>query len=301
MLPSTVNETLPSLAQRLVESLASHRRLLVAFSGGVDSSVVAAAACRAGLERVIAVTADSPSVPRWQLNVARQVAEQLGIEHLVIPTHETSLPEYKKNDLRRCFFCKQSLYVAIRAAAGQQFAGQLASFEIVSGTNADDLGDYRPGIEAGRMQGVLTPLAELSIGKQLVRELARYFGVPNHDLPASPCLASRVAYGIEVTADRLQRIEQAENVLRDHGFDEVRVRLHADELARIEVPRSQLGQLFALHAEMDLSSQFRLLGFRFVTVDMQGLQSGSMNRTLVSIGVPGPGEIGESEQEGVLS
>jgi len=278
-------------SQRLIQWLSPHRRLLVAFSGGVDSSVVLAAASQANLELLVAVTADSPSVPRWQLELSQQIAEHLGVEHLVIPTAETRREDYRQNDSRRCFFCKQTLYETISRLARERFGAGSdsvagAPVEIASGTNRADLGDYRPGIEAGRDHGVLTPLAELGWGKQAVREVARDFGLPNHDLPASPCLASRIAYGTEVTVDRLRRIEQAESLLREKGFREVRVRLHADELARIEAPKDDLGRLLALDCHGELTRHFRALGFRFVTVDLQGLESGSLNRALVSIQPP---------------
>ncbi len=280
-------------AQRLVTWLATHRRLLVAFSGGVDSSVVVAAASRANLDLLVAVTAESPSVPRWQIELAQEIAAKLGVEHLLISTAETQRPDYQRNDTRRCFFCKQTLYDSISELARQRFGDRLdpletSQVEIVSGTNLDDLGDYRPGIEAGRHKGVLTPLAELGFGKPAVRQLASYFGLPNHDLPASPCLASRIAYGTEVTVDRLRRIEQAESLLREQGFREVRVRLHADELARIEVGKDELDRLLALDRQGQLTRQFRDLGFRFVTVDLEGFATGSLNRGLVSIDLPNP-------------
>lgn len=282
-----VMDSLQRHAQGLVDWLAPHRRLLVAFSGGVDSSVVAAAAARAGLDALLAVTADSPSVPRRQLVLAQQIADRLGIEHRILPTVETTLPEYRRNDRRRCFHCKQTLYETIGQWARDTLAlADDAPFSIASGTNADDLGDYRPGIEAGRIQGVLTPLADLGINKATVRQLASYFGLPNHDLPAAPCLASRIAYGTEVTPQRLRRIEEAEELLRELGFQQVRVRLHADELARIEVAGDELMRMCQLDREGAVSGALRSLGFRYVTLDLEGFQTGSMNRALVSIELP---------------
>lgn len=278
-------ESLQQDAERLIQWLTPHRHLMVAFSGGVDSSVVAAAASHAGLDSLVAVTADSPSVPRWQLDLAGQIAQRLGIEHLVIATTEVGRADYQRNDQRRCFFCKQTLYEAIEQVAADRCADSVA-VAIASGTNADDLGDYRPGIEAGRHRGVLTPLAMLGFGKQRVRQLAEYFGLPNHDLPASPCLASRIAYGVEVTPERLSRIERAEHLLRRQGFREFRVRVHADELARIEVGKDERRRFCELDQDGDLSRQLRDLGFRFVTLDMEGFQSGSMNRAIVSIELP---------------
>lgn len=278
-------------AKRLVRFLADRQRLWIAFSGGVDSSVVLAAAARAGLKELVAVTADSPSVPRWQIGLAQQIAGQLGTEHLLLPTGETESTDYKRNDNRRCFFCKQVLYQTILQAANQRRSQRDdlpldAPCFLVSGTNLDDLGDYRPGLDAGNNYGVLTPLADLGLNKQRVRRLARYFDLPNHDLPAAPCLASRIAYGTEVTVERLRRIEEAEGLLHELGFREVRVRLHADELARIEVDNRDLDRVWKLIRQTDLAKQFRKLGFRFVTVDPEGLESGSMNRVLVSIELP---------------
>ncbi len=267
---------------RLIRWFAPLDRVVVAFSGGVDSSVVLAAAARSGGD-VLAVTADSPSVARWQLDLARQIAADLQVPHRVIATDEVQRPEYAANDSRRCFHCKQTLYQTI-----DQFCRQLACQHavVVSGTNRDDLGDYRPGIEAGRRSGVRTPLAELGLGKQAVRRLARSFGLSNADLPASPCLSSRIAYGVAVTVERLQRIERAEDFLRSMGLGDLRVRLHDGELARVEVPAERIEWLANVQQRTAVTEKLLSLGFRYVTLDLQGLRSGSMNRQLVSIGQP---------------
>lgn len=264
-------------AQRLLSLIQSYRQVVVALSGGVDSSVVAAAAHRAPLKLAIAVTADSPSVPRWQIETARTVAAEIGIEHHIMPTGETELKEYRRNDNRRCFYCKQTLYASL-----QQLTDRYPDMTVLSGTNADDLGDYRPGIEAGKQSGVVTPLATLGLGKSQVRAIADHFGLSNKQLPASPCLASRIAYAVEVTPERLGQIERAEDWLRHRGFTEFRVRLHADQLARIEVPRDQLAPLIELDRDGDLTREFQSIGFKFVTIDLEGFRSGSMNRVLVS-------------------
>ena len=268
-------------AKRLSAWLSGLDRVVVAFSGGVDSSVVAAAAVRSDLSSLVAVTADSPSVARWQLDLARRVALEIGIKHCIVRTDEVDRPAYRRNDHARCFHCKETLYAALA-----DISGRYRDATIVSGTNADDLGDYRPGIEAGRIAGVRMPLAELGLSKSAIRAVASHFGLSNHDLPASPCLASRIAYGTEVTADRLARVERAEAWLRDRGFAQLRVRLHAGELARVEVPRPQLPQLIELDRTGEMTRAMKGLGFQYVTVDLQGFQSGSMNRVLVSLAAP---------------
>ena len=296
---SRLTETSLADADRLIAFLADHPRLVVAFSGGVDSSVVLAAALRARLEHVVAMTASSESVARWQLELSKQIAAHLQVEHWVSQTSEVSRLEYQRNDRQRCYFCKQTLYTTIEAEVKRRLGDRMDTYSVASGTNADDLGDYRPGIEAGREQGVLTPLADLGIGKERVRELAQQWGLPNHDLPASPCLASRIAYGVEVTSDRLDRVERAEKWLYQRGFREFRVRLHAEELARIEVGKSEQTRLCELDSEGGLTKHFRQLGFQFVTLDLEGFRSGSLNRTLVSIDIPVEDNAEDSAEDNV--
>lgn len=263
-----------------------HQQVAVAFSGGVDSSVVLAAAVTNKAVDVTALTADSPSVARWQVDLARQIAGTLGVRHRTVSTDETTRTQYIVNDSKRCYHCKHTLYETLDAYVGRQVVrGQQAS-TIVSGTNADDLGDYRPGIAAGDEAGIRKPLAELGLDKSAVRRIAAEFGLPNADLPASPCLASRIAYGVPVTVARLARIEAAEDELRAMGFETVRVRLHEGDLARVEVPLDVVERLLDTSTRERLCKQLIDIGFRFVTVDLQGFQSGSLNRQLVTLQAP---------------
>ncbi|MAI33783.1 MAG: TIGR00268 family protein [Rhodopirellula sp.] len=283
-----MNQSIEQNAESLIALLRSYRRVAVAFSGGVDSSVVAAACHKAGLDFTCAVTAQSPSVASWQLKTAVAVAAEIGIIHHVVQTGEVDNFDYQRNDSNRCFYCKDTLYASIGEVIGNLFDDQEHEVTVVSGTNYDDLGDHRPGITAGNRRQVVTPLAALEFGKAEVRDLARYFGLSNHDLPAAPCLASRIAYGVEVTRQRLSQIEQGEAWLRDHGVAECRVRLQHDGLARIEVPRDLLELVLRLEFQEQLVGHFKLLGFNFVTLDLEGFQSGKLNRAIVPLELPKP-------------
>ena len=239
-MPDVDEPAVAQLAERLLAWFVEHCRpgapYAVALSGGVDSAVVAKAAALSGCSAV-AVTATSASVSAVERNDASQLATDMGLGHHWIEPHELDDPDYQRNDLRRCYFCKSRLYSAISQSFPQH--------QILSGTNHDDLGDYRPGLEAASESDVQAPLAELGIGKRQVRQLARYWQLNVADKPASPCLASRIAYGVAVTPERLQRIEKAEKLLRELGWDEFRVRLHADEVARLEVPPNSIARLAA--------------------------------------------------------
>ncbi len=267
-----------SLARRLVSWFDSRLSYAVALSGGVDSAVVAQAAAFSE-SPCVAVTSASASVAQRELCDAEQIATQVGLPHKQIVTPEVSDPEYQRNDARRCFHCKTHLFAAI----GSRFPTHV----IVSGTNADDLGDYRPGLEAAENAAVRAPLAELGLTKADVRTLARYWNLPLAEKPASPCLASRLAYGVSVTPERLSQVEEAESQLHRLGFAECRVRIHAGELARIEVPRHRLAEVVASEALDDLVAELRRLGFRFVTLDLEGFRSGSLNQLVQIAARPG--------------
>ncbi|MGN6543491.1 MAG: ATP-dependent sacrificial sulfur transferase LarE [Aureliella sp.] len=249
---------------------------VVAFSGGVDSAVVAKAACDALQSRAIAATADSASLARFELDGATEVARQIGIEHRLVATGEGADPAYMQNDSQRCFHCKSHLFQSLQAMPEVRDMG----WWILSGTNRDDLGDYRPGLAAAGEYGVRSPLAELGIDKAGVRALAARWQLPVADKPASPCLASRVAYGVAVTPERLERVEAAEAEMRQLGFTRFRVRLHEGELARIEVPVAELPLLIERTTRERLIRKLGDLGFRFVTLDLEGFASGSLNRLI---------------------
>jgi pyridinium-3,5-biscarboxylic acid mononucleotide sulfurtransferase len=261
---------------------------VVAFSGGVDSSVVAAAAHRSLGDRAIAVTAVSGGLSARLHRQAGEVAAQIGIRWKEVVTDELSNDIYVANAGRRCFGCKSVLYGELRKVCQQvidsnDFGDAAADWMVISGTNADDLGDYRPGLEAAAEHGVRAPLAELGMGKQAVRSLAQTYCLPNAQAPASPCLASRIAHGLPVTAQRLAMVEAAEAWLESRIGGALRVRLHADDHARIEIPLDRLALLVDPALRQPLVEAFGQFGFRFVSLDLEGLESGRMNRTLAPI------------------
>lgn len=274
----------PSDAALLADRLVAHLRtyqggVAVALSGGIDSTVVAKAAFLALGDTALALTADSPSVARRDLDDARRVAALIGIRHRVVGTTEFANPDYRRNDGTRCYFCKSELYDQIAA-----ILPELGVTTICSGANLDDQGDYRPGLKAAAERGVRHPLQEAGFTKEAVRAVAHYWQLPTWDKPASPCLSSRVAPGVTVTAERTARIEAAEQFLREQGLRDCRVRLHEGELARIEVPLDALAMWAEPTKRLLLTETLLGLGFRYVTLDLVGLRSGSLN-DLISLDV----------------
>lgn len=259
----------------LLAVLRTMGRVAVAFSGGIDSTVVAQAAQLALGDAAIAVTADSPSVPRSEIAEARDLARRIGIRHRVVATNEFADPDYVKNDGSRCYFCKSELYSTV-----ETLLPELGVDAICSGANLDDAGDYRPGLKAAAEHHVRHPLQDAGFTKADVRALARSWGLPTWDKPASPCLSSRLAPGVQVTPERTERVEMAEAYLRELGYRECRVRLHEGELARVEVPASELTRLADPELRDGLVRRLKELGFKFVTLDLEGFRSGNLNELI---------------------
>ena len=270
--------TIEAHRDQLLQCIESFGSCAVAFSGGVDSTVVAKAAQIALGKRALAVTGVSASLASGELAEASEMAKQIGIRHIVIKTQELENPDYTANSPRRCFHCKSELYTQMHQKLDEW---QVAS--IVNGANLDDRGDYRPGLEAATDWNVRSPLAECGLGKEIVRQLAEHWKLPIWNKPATPCLSSRVAYGQEVTPERLAMIDRAERFLRQDGYGTVRVRYHAGDLARIEVPHDRIEQLSDVGERERVIAELLKIGFRYICLDLEGFRSGSQNLVLASV------------------
>jgi pyridinium-3,5-biscarboxylic acid mononucleotide sulfurtransferase len=267
------SKSLATKREQLLELLSGYGSCAVAFSGGVDSAVVAQAAQLALGDGAVAVTGTSDALAAGELEAAGDLATRIGIRHIVISTDEFANPDYVANKADRCYHCKTELYSQLG-----RIRERLSVKVVVNGANADDLRDYRPGMQAADEHAVWSPLAECGLTKQEVRQLAAAWDLPVADKPATPCLSSRVAYGLNVTPERLARIDRAEQFLRSLGFRELRVRLHADDMARIEVPVSEVGQLCSEEMRASVVAEFERLGFKFVTLDLAGFRSGGFTK-----------------------
>jgi len=261
-------------SELLQENLVSLGSLLVAYSGGTDSAYLAYAAHEALGERMLAVIADSPSLPRKELADAMVFADRHGIPVRVLQTHELEKPEYARNDAQRCFHCKSELFTQM-----EETRARLGFERLAYGMNLDDRGEFRPGQRAAEMHGALAPLVDAGLSKKEIRMLAREAGLSLADKPASACLSSRIEYGREVTAENLAQVERAEEALHALGFAQVRVRHHGN-LARVEIAREDLPRALTLDALDRLTEAVRSAGFLYVTLDTQGYRSGSMNDVL---------------------
>lgn len=251
------------------------RRVVVAYSGGVDSTFLLRAALDTlGADNVLAVIGDSESYPSREMAEAKQLAEEMGAHYRVIHTEELEDPKYAANPSNRCYFCKADLMSRILPIAQQE--GYVA---VLDGNNADDTGDWRPGHQAARERGVRSPLMEVEMTKADIREVSRELGLATWNKPSFACLASRIPYGTPITREALSSIEQAENLLRDLGFRQVRVR-HHDTLARIEVTPEDITRFSDATLRETITRQLRALGYQYVTLDLQGYRTGSMNETL---------------------
>jgi pyridinium-3,5-biscarboxylic acid mononucleotide sulfurtransferase len=270
----TVAPSLASKQSALNRGLSSLGRTLIAYSGGTDSAFLAWAAHRALGPDMLAVIADSPSLSRFQLEDAIAFAQEHGIPLEVIRTDELNDPEYVRNDSSRCFHCKDELFSVM-----ERFAAARGFQRIAYGVNLDDQSDFRPGQVAASKHRVVTPLLAAGLGKDEIRTLARDAGLRIWDKPASACLSSRIEYGRPVTVEALRMVEQGEDALRRLGFRQFRVRHHG-EIARIEIAREEMSRAMTTEMAVEFSGIFKSLGFKFVTLDLEGFRSGSMNSLL---------------------
>jgi uncharacterized protein len=260
--------------ERLLALLREMDRVIVAYSGGTDSAYLAWAANEALGERAIAITADSASIPESHKRDAEEFVRKFGISHEYIETHEFENPDYIKNDANRCFHCKDELFTRLA-----EYAGARGITEIIYGVNQDDLGDYRPGQNAAKLHQVKAPLVDAGLTKSEIRELSRIAGLPTWDRPAAACLSSRIPYGTPVTIQNIKTVEVGEEEMKALGFRQFRTRFHG-ELVRIEVAREEMEKALNLEMAGKLTAIFRKLGYKFVTLDLQGYRQGSLNELL---------------------
>jgi uncharacterized protein len=260
--------------KRLVELLRGMGRVIVAYSGGADSAYLAWAATQALGQDAIAITADSASIPASHKRDAEAFVHQFGIRHEYVETHEFENPDYVKNDLNRCFHCKDELFTVL-----ERIGRERGFSSIVYGVNKDDLGDYRPGQRAAKLHEVKAPLVDAGLTKSEIRELSRRAGLPTWDRPAAACLSSRIPYGTPVTIENIKTVEKGEEEVKALGFRQFRTRFHG-ELVRIEIAPEELPKALSLEMTGKLTAIFKRLGYKYVTLDLEGYRQGSLNEVL---------------------
>ena len=271
---NTTTLTAVEKEQNLRRLMREMKRVLVAYSGGVDSAYLALIATQELGENAVCITGISPSVSQMQREEAAKIAGSFDFNFQTIETEELENPAYQANPTNRCFHCKTELYGKLSSLA----KNRKIKF-VLDGTNTDDLGDYRPGKIAAQEKGVRSPLIEAGLSKDEIRKLSKIQNLPSWDKPASPCLSSRIAYGVPVTIERLSKVERGEEILRGLGFREFRVRVH-DEIVRLEIAPAEMKLALSLQTTEKLADKFRSLGFKYVTLDLHGYRSGSMNKAV---------------------